>query len=144
MQVQDIKAGHTLLSLAAKEGKVKSINMLVSQIGIDANSRGKSGWTPLHYAVLNLDMLSRTNAIYTLVRLGANVDALDKIGNKPSSYARSEKHAIVSLEQEHQAIYLALVTKDILEVAELLQISSHILSRLVQDFKTNNNNLTVQ
>ena len=132
------KAGHTLLSFAAQEGKIESIKTLVSQIKVKINSKDEHGWTPLHHAVLNLDIPSRTNTVYTLVRLGANVHALNNEGSKPSAYTRDKKHAIVTSEQEHQVIYLALVIKDTLEVAQLLQINAHILSRLVEDFETNN------
>ncbi len=126
------------LSYAAQKSKVQSIRVLVSQVGADVNGRDKNGLTALHYAVLNPDILSRTNTIYTLVQLGADIYTTDHLGRRPSEYVQGERGAIINQDQRHKAIYLAIKTNDPLEVAELLQITYNILLHLVRSFRTSN------
>ena len=131
------EVGQILLSYAAQQGKVESIKVLVSQIGIDVNGRDRNGRTALHHAVLNPDIISRTNTIYTLVQLKADVYATDHSDNRPSKYVQDDRHATITREQEYKAVYLALKVDDILEVAELLQIRYNVLPHLVWNFRTN-------
>ena len=133
------EAGQELLFHAAQVGKVEFIKALISKIGIDVNSADENEWTPLHYAALNLDILSRTDTIYALVQLGANVDATDHLGHKPSDHVRKKvRYMVITEQQGYKAIYLTLATDNILEIADLLQINYGVLSGLVQDFRTNN------
>ena len=134
------KLGKTLLFYAAQEGKVESIKVLVSKVGVNVNSRDKDSRTALHYAAPNPDILSRTNTIYALVQLDADIQAVDYSGNRPSTYIKGVKYTTtLSKEQEYKAIYLAIETDDILEISELLQISHNVLPHLIHDFRRANN-----
>ena len=137
------KLGKTLLFYAAQEGKIESIKLLVSKVDINVNSRDEDSRTAFHYAALDPNLVSRTSTVYTLVRLGADIQATDRSGHRPSEYVQGVRHTIdMSQQQEYQAIYLAIKTDDILEISELLQLSHNILPSLVHDFRMNNH-LTV-
>ena len=123
------------LYYAALFGKLKAIQMLVSKIGVDVNTRDQNGWTALHYAVLNKDMRSRIDTIYTLIQLGANIYK-DKSGYKPSDYVvkDSQFDHEYSLKQKEKLIKMAIKTT-LLEVARLFQIGKSTLSDWVVSYK---------
>ena len=133
-----------LLSYAAQKGKPESIKALILKTGIDVNAKDEDGWTALHHAVLNPNILSKTNTIYTLIQLEADPYITNNLGHRPSEYAIPNRYpTIITHEQRYKAIYVALaLNDDILEAAELLQINYGLLSNLVRDFETNGN-LTV-
>ena len=65
------------LYYAALLGNSTSIDTLVSDIGIDVNTKDRDGWTALHYAFFNPDDASRENAIHTLIQQGASTERLN-------------------------------------------------------------------
>ena len=71
---KDLK-GWSLLHVAAKSGKVETIQYLV-KLKAKLESRAKNDWTPLHVAV----RYGRIKAIKKLVALGARLDAQAKDG----------------------------------------------------------------
>ncbi len=65
--------GWTPLHLAACEGRLKSIKMLISEYGVDPNVRciPKQRCTPLHQAIIAYQV----KAVKLLLELGSNMDA---------------------------------------------------------------------
>eukprot|EP00053_Salpingoeca_punica_P008775 m.78339 g.78339 ORF g.78339 m.78339 type:complete len:593 (+) comp14742_c0_seq2:161-1939(+) len=66
-------AGESKLHKAAMNGKVEAVLDLISK-GADVNLADNSGWTPLHYA-------ADPAVSETLLKAGANVDAVHETGN---------------------------------------------------------------
>ena len=126
-----------LLYYAAFLGKVESIKVLVSQIRVDINVKDKNDWTPLHYAALNEDIISRTDVIHALVQLGADAYALDKSGYRASKYViNNDQERYYSQEQKQKPIDLALRINTS-EVAKLLQMDDELLALWVYNYKKN-------
>lgn len=63
---------------AISENNIKKVQALITQ-GVDANSKDREGWTPLHYAA----ELGHTRICQLLIQAGADVNARDKDGQKP-------------------------------------------------------------
>ena len=104
------------LYVASFLGRMNSIEALVSQIGVDVNvsDADNHNWTALHYAVLNSDKSSRLSSFYILIKLGANIDALDAQNHKPLWYMswfhveQSKGHSFLSVEGKKKVVELLL------------------------------------
>ena len=73
--------GRSLLMLAASHDAVDSIKKLHSIGGFDINETSLEGRTALHHAALGEDEKTSTNAIKTLMELGADPTIIDWIGD---------------------------------------------------------------
>ena len=156
----------TLLYYASAKGKVKIISTLVTELGVDINSKDSDGWTPLHYAILGSSLSSRVTTVDTLINLGAYIYELDHFGHKPSHYARNRpseyvrkrKHSgytLYSEDQQRQAVELvfkiatpqiandlqlddsALLLLATQEISDVLQLSHETLTKWVNDYEKN-------
>jgi len=65
------------LHLAAEAGDIEAMASLYLQ-GVDVNSRGNYGMTPLFYAVRK----NKPDAVNFLLQRGARINAQDDIGNE--------------------------------------------------------------
>ncbi|KAL0235110.1 hypothetical protein GEMRC1_001692 [Eukaryota sp. GEM-RC1] len=72
----------TLLHLAAKEGRVAIIELLIEH-GNDVEATDDEGATPLHLAAL----FDQLNSVKVLLSNGANPSSTDKHGDEPIHYA---------------------------------------------------------
>ena len=143
----DVKTNYqniqTLLYYAAFLGKPNSIQTLVTELGAKIIRKDKNGWSVLHYLVFNKDMdiSSRINTIYTLVELGANISALDKLRRKPSDYitAGYYRKPRISQEQKDKLARLVLNVNDRQEIARLLRIKYTTLYKWVYFYKKAHN-----
>src|SRR5690348_145035 len=91
---------------AARRGDNKQVEALITA-GSSANVKDKSGWTPLHWAVVG----DNTNTVKILLEAGANIDAKDNWGGTPLHLAANNNCA-----ETVQALLLAganLEAKDI-------------------------------
>lgn len=69
--------GDSCLHIAAMRGDAKSIQYLI-QMGLDVNSLGDLGNTPLHYAC----QFQKSSAASLLLSLGADPDARNELGKR--------------------------------------------------------------
>jgi ankyrin repeat domain-containing protein 50 len=84
------KKGRTLLSLAAEQGSVITVNLLLDQAA-DINSMDTSGYTPLSWAT----EAGKEEVIKLLLDRGAEVDSRDKKGRTPLSLAAKQGSVII-------------------------------------------------
>ncbi|MFT9820949.1 ankyrin repeat domain-containing protein [Lysinibacillus sp. NPDC056185] len=70
--------GRTFLMTAIVEGKDDIVNYLVN-IGCNVNIKDASGLTALHFAAI----YDRYNIVKVLIIRGAEIDAIDNLGNTP-------------------------------------------------------------
>jgi len=75
--------GQTLLMQA---DQIEIANSLINH-GADVNARDDNGWTPVMYAVQNLDLASDVRVISALLDRGAEVNAVSKRGETPLTLA---------------------------------------------------------
>ncbi len=123
-------------------GKPESIQTLVSELKLDVNIRDSEGRTPLHYAALNKDPLSRLDTIYALIKLGVNPETTDHLGNPPYFYVEKGKRPLYPKEQRLKGAELALPPYDIIGWPYLLglfQTSSNSLKRWIKEYREENN-----
>ena len=128
--------GQILLYYASFLGRVRIIYALVFKLGVNVNIADQSGLTALHYAMLNEDISSRIDTIYTLIQLGASVG----VGNYGSQIADEENTLSpkYSLEQKRKISELAFMTS-IQQIAKLFQINYHTLSKWTRSYKREQN-----
>ena len=131
--------GQILLHYASSLGKIDAIQALVYELGVDVNiQESEAGWTSLYYAALHTDLSSRIDTIYTLIKLGANIDVLDNLGHSILHYVENRQplHFQYSIEQKTKAAELAILL-DIHtpQLAKLLQINYHTLYNWVNKYK---------
>lgn len=79
--------GYTPLHLAAKEGHVETVQVLLDH-GASVNIQNVYGWTPLHVAAVR----NYTDIARLLLKHGADVEAQDNYNQTPLEAAEGKGH----------------------------------------------------
>mmetsp|Transcript_12444 Transcript_12444/g.15581 ORF Transcript_12444/g.15581 Transcript_12444/m.15581 type:complete len:357 (+) Transcript_12444:68-1138(+) len=83
-----------LLHDASRRGNIEMILFLLNDVGIDVNSKGRQGLSPLHFAARS----GRAEAAELLLKCGANANTLDSMGKTPLDAATiNEKDDVIEL-----------------------------------------------
>jgi uncharacterized protein len=82
--------GDQLLHAACVTGAIEDVKFLIS-IGADINSKGDSGYTPLHYAAEQ----NHTDVAIFLLKAGATLNVRDNDGNTPLELAELSENVEV-------------------------------------------------
>lgn len=108
----------TFLMSAIVEGKEDIFNYLVN-IGCNINNKDKSGLTALHFAAI----YDRYNIVKALINNGAEIDAIDNIGNTPlwraimenSNETLTIRYLLENGADPNKANHRGIAPKDLLE-----------------------------
>ena len=66
---------------AAISGDIDMVQLLVEEGGADIHIRGDNDFTPLHFALGNVDQVNKVPVVTYLLDKGADVNVRDKQGN---------------------------------------------------------------